>query len=108
MDPVENERLLTAARDALFSLSNHWTYVEIGCDPEFASLDIDWTQVYGEDLELLDCVMEMTRDMRSVASRHDGGHGDLRGGFSVTVGPATEIGRQADDGSACDPVNPWS
>lgn len=71
LDPVENERLLTAARDALFRLSNHWTYVEIGCEPELASSDIDWTQVYGEDLELLDCVIEKTRDLRSVASTHD-------------------------------------
>lgn len=70
-DPVENERLLTAARDALFSLSNHWTYVEIGCDPEFAALDPDWTQVYGEDLELLDCVIEKTRNLRGIASSDD-------------------------------------
>ena len=72
LDPLVNENLLTAARDALFSLSNHWTYVEIGCDPEFADLDPDWTQVCGEDLTLLDFVIEKTRDQRRIASGDDG------------------------------------
>lgn len=68
LDPIANENLLIAARDALFSLSNHWTYVEIGHDPEFAPLDPDWTQFYGEELALLDCIIEKTKEHRIISS----------------------------------------
>jgi hypothetical protein len=72
LDPGKNEGLLTRARDALFSLSNLWTRIDIGADPELASWDIDWSQVHGDDLVLLDRVIEKTRDLRSAASKDDG------------------------------------
>lgn len=72
MNPVENEALLTRARSALFRLSNLWTYFDIGADPELASKDIDWTQVYGEELMLLDHVIEKTRELRGAKDEKDG------------------------------------
>lgn len=49
MDPAENERLLSRARESLFRLSNFWIKIDIGSDPEFTSQDVDWEQVVGED-----------------------------------------------------------
>ena len=91
LDPVGNEKLIAAARDALFELSNHWTYVELGCDPEFAALEPDWSEVYGEDFELLDRIIDMTRDLRC----DEGGMGFLR---------RLGSGNSVDDGNACDPA----
>jgi hypothetical protein len=65
MDPAENERLLIEARESLFRLSNFWTYIDIGSDPEFTSLDIDWTTVAGGDLMLLDQIIDQTRSLRT-------------------------------------------
>ena len=47
LDPDKDEAILKSARDALFKLSKFWIYIEIGADPEFASLDIDWSTAYG-------------------------------------------------------------
>lgn len=71
LDPAENERLLERARNALFSLSNLWTRMDIGADPEFASMEIDWAKVHSDDLVLLDHVIMKTRDLRGAASEGD-------------------------------------
>jgi hypothetical protein len=61
MDLAANEALLSRAREALFRLSNFWVYIEIGSDPEFTSQNIDWETVAGEDLILLDQIIERCR-----------------------------------------------
>lgn len=71
LNPIENEKLLSAARDTLFELSNHTTYVEIGRDPEFEALDPDWEDVCGEELALLDRVIDETRHLRGITAEHD-------------------------------------
>jgi hypothetical protein len=57
MDPAANYALLSRAREALFRLSNFWVYIDVGADPEFKSQDIDWENVAGEDLMLLDQII---------------------------------------------------
>jgi len=71
LNPVENEKLLTAAREALFELGNYWTYFDIGRDPEFVTLEPDWTTVCGEELMLSDRVIEEARYLRRIAAEHD-------------------------------------
>ena len=63
-NPAEYENVLRNARDTLFQLSNFWTYIEIGSDPEFTSYGIDWATVHGADLTLLDLLLERTRHLR--------------------------------------------
>jgi|SRR5580704_11642435 hypothetical protein len=65
MDRVESENIIAEARQSLFRLSNFWTYIEVGSDPEFASQDIDWEAVAGEDLTLLDEIIEQARRVRT-------------------------------------------
>jgi hypothetical protein len=64
LDPAKDEAILGSARDALFRLSNFWAYIAIGADPEFASLEIDWSTAHGRDLTLLDTLIERTRRTR--------------------------------------------
>jgi hypothetical protein len=64
LNPAKDEALLGSARDALFRLSNFWAYIEIGADPDFASLDIDWATAHGGDLKLLDTLIERTHRTR--------------------------------------------
>lgn len=64
MDPSENERLLLRAREALFRLSNFWVFIDIGADPEFKSKALDWKQIAGEDLMLLDHIIHETHSQR--------------------------------------------
>jgi hypothetical protein len=61
MSALENYALLSKAREALFRLSNFWVYIEVGSDPEFTSRNIDWDAAYGEDLLLLDQIIEGCR-----------------------------------------------
>jgi hypothetical protein len=61
MDPTENDALLSIARETLFRLSDFWVYIDIGSDPEFKSQNIDWEKVAGEDLMLLDQIIEGCR-----------------------------------------------
>ncbi len=61
MDPAANYALLSRARQALFRLSNFWVYIDVGSDPEFTSPNIDWDKAYGEDLIVLDQIIEGCR-----------------------------------------------
>lgn len=65
MDRVESENIIIEARKSLFRLSNFWTYIDVGADPEFVSQNIDWEAVAGEDLILLDEIIEQTRRIRT-------------------------------------------
>ena len=62
MDSIANDALLSSARNSLFRLSNFWVYIDIGADPAFKSQNIDWEKVAGEDLALLDRIIEQVRD----------------------------------------------
>jgi hypothetical protein len=64
MDPEQNEQLLLRARSALSHLSRFWMRIELGADPDFLALDPDWDTVVGEDLILLDQVIETTHAYR--------------------------------------------
>ena len=61
MDPAANYALLSRAREALFRLSNFWVYIDVGADPEFRSQNIDWEKGVGEDLMLLDQIIDGCR-----------------------------------------------
>lgn len=50
--------LLRGADKALFKLSNHRTYMEIGHDPEFKGKGINWETVYGNEYILFKEVIE--------------------------------------------------
>lgn len=49
--------LLGNARRALFKLSNHHTYIEIGSDPKFEDIGIDWDSVKGHEYLLFEDLM---------------------------------------------------
>ena len=53
--------LLQSVDQALFKLSNHRTYMEIGHDPEFQNQGIDWNTVYGEEYMIFKEVLEKVR-----------------------------------------------
>jgi hypothetical protein len=53
--------LLARADRALFKLSNHQTYIEIGSDPEFQGRGIDWSTVKGHECLLLEQVLEKVK-----------------------------------------------
>ncbi len=50
--------LLARAERALFKLSNHQTYIEIGSDPDFQGRGIDWSTVKGHEYLLLEQVLK--------------------------------------------------
>lgn len=62
---LESENVIAEARNSLFRLSNFWTYIDTGADPEFVSQNIDWEAVAGEDLILLDEIIEQTHRIRT-------------------------------------------
>ena len=53
--------LLKGADKALFKLSNHRTYMEIGHDPEFQGKGIDWETVYGTEYMLFKEVIKKVK-----------------------------------------------
>ena len=53
--------LLEKADKALFKLSNHQTYIEIGHDPEFQNIGIDWDTVTGNEYMLFEEVVRKVR-----------------------------------------------
>lgn len=71
MDPLENEKLLVRARESLFRLSNFWVYIDIGTDPACKAQNVDWETVAGEDLMLLDQIIEQTR-LNRMMGKDDG------------------------------------
>lgn len=50
----DHARLLKASDRALFKLSNHHAYIEIGADPEFKKLGIDWETLKGHEYLLFE------------------------------------------------------
>ncbi len=56
MDAAQNELMLIKARACLFRLSNFWVYIDVGADPDFR--DTDWEAAAGDDLMLLDQIIE--------------------------------------------------
>ena len=55
LDIEEHQGLLDAAHKALFKLSNHKAYIEIGSDPEFHG--IDWATAKGNEYIILETVI---------------------------------------------------
>jgi len=57
--------LFKATERALFKLSGYRTYTEIGADPEFKDLGIDWNTVKGHEYLLYEEVLEKMQSLRS-------------------------------------------
>jgi hypothetical protein len=53
--------LLARVDRALFKLSNHHTYIEIGSDPEFQGRGIDWSTVKGHEYLLLEQILKKVK-----------------------------------------------
>lgn len=58
-------RLLKASDRALLKLSNHHTYIEIGSDPEFKNLGIDWETVKGHEYLFFEEVFSRIQRLKS-------------------------------------------
>ncbi|MGA3302486.1 MAG: hypothetical protein ABSC72_04275 [Methylovirgula sp.] len=50
--------MVIKARASVFRLSNFWTYIDIGADPEFKDKGIDWDAVAGNEFILIDRIIE--------------------------------------------------
>ncbi|GHC21176.1 hypothetical protein [Aidingimonas halophila] len=61
LDIASHRELLERVDRALFKLSNYRTYMEIGNDPEFRGLGIDWGTVYGTEYMIFKEVIEKVR-----------------------------------------------
>ena len=61
LDICNFESLLTKTDRALFKLSNYRTYIEIGSDPEFQHLGIDWDTVKGHEYLLFKEVVKKAK-----------------------------------------------
>jgi hypothetical protein len=57
--------LLERADKALFKLSNHRTYIEIGHDPEFQGKGIDWSTIYSTEYMIFREVIEKVKILGS-------------------------------------------
>jgi hypothetical protein len=66
MNPADNRRALSQARDALFRLSNFWAYIDVGADPEVRALGVDWNEVAGEEFILLDRIIKQMDHIRTI------------------------------------------
>lgn len=53
--------LLERANKVLFKLSNYRTYIEIGSDPAFQDMGIDWNAIKGHHYELFEEVLNKAR-----------------------------------------------
>ena len=63
---IENYAELFRATDkALFKLSSYRTYMEIGADPQFKALEIDWNTVKGHEYLLYEEVLNKLQSIRS-------------------------------------------
>ena len=54
-------RLLEKADRALFKLSNHQTYMEIGSDPAFQNKGINWDTLKGHEYVLFEEVLKKVK-----------------------------------------------
>lgn len=57
--------LFRATDKAVFKLSNYRMYMEIGADPEFKNLGIDWNTVKGHEYLLYEKVLSRLQSLRS-------------------------------------------
>ncbi|MBA3582826.1 MAG: hypothetical protein H0W44_10305 [Gammaproteobacteria bacterium] len=63
---IENHiELLEKAHKALFKLSNYQVYMDIGNDPEFQNLGIDWDTVKGTEYLILENIINKIRFLQS-------------------------------------------
>ncbi len=60
--------LIERADKALFKLSNHQTYIDIGSDPEFQNKRIDWDTVKGHEYMIFEEVLIKVRILQREAS----------------------------------------
>jgi hypothetical protein len=61
--------LLERANKALFKLSNYRTYMDLGADPKFKAMDIDWDSVYGQEYMLFSEIVKKVK-MFSLLNNH--------------------------------------
>ncbi len=61
LEPVEYESLFEKVDRALFKLSNYRMYMEIGADPEFRDVGIDWDTAKGHEYLLFEAIVEKVR-----------------------------------------------
>ena len=59
--------LLEKAINALFKLSNYRAYMEIGSDPEFQKLEIDWDTAKGGEYIMLEEILKKVTILKFVA-----------------------------------------
>jgi hypothetical protein len=63
---IENyAELFRTTERVLFKLSNYRTYIEIGADPEFKGLGIDWNTVNGHEYLLYEEVLSKLQSLKS-------------------------------------------
>jgi len=62
--------LLEKVDKALFKLSNHNAFMEVGADPEVRALGIDWDTEYGAEYALFREILEKVRVMDIEVSRY--------------------------------------
>lgn len=70
IQPQDYVLLLEKVDKALFKLSNHNLFMEIGADPEFRAQDIDWASAYGHEYGLFREILEKVRTMGIQVSRY--------------------------------------
>ena len=57
--------LFRATEKALFKLSNYRIYMEIGSDPEFKGLGIDWNTIKGQEYLMYEEVLSKLQSLKS-------------------------------------------
>ncbi len=65
-DPSEKTGLLKKVDTALFKLSNHDEYIEIGADPEFKN--VDWDTAYGRENALFKQIVENVESLKFISA----------------------------------------
>lgn len=64
---IENYSELFRSTDrVLFKLSNYRTYIEIGADPQFKSLNIDWNTFEGNEYLLYKEVLDKLENVKTL------------------------------------------
>ena len=61
LDISDYRPLLDKAERALFKLSNHRTYMEIGSDPEFQNIGINWDTVKGHEYLIFEAIVKKVK-----------------------------------------------
>jgi hypothetical protein len=61
LDISDYRPLLDKAERVLFKLSNYRTYMEVGSDPEFQNLGINWDTVKGHEYLIFEAIVKTVR-----------------------------------------------